>query len=236
MTHQDQHDQGQHEQAIEDVLHALQTTEPPQGYEARIHNALLQAQQASMRSTTFNVRHPERSAAKSKNLLASLLPTMSWAAACASLLVIGIAVHSYVHHDASGKNSAIAMKEITSPAGRQQHSKLMLVLEADTATTKPRTRHILREQQLKADTQPRRIEVELQIHENIPEPPLPLTEQERLVLRMARTNTAQQLAEYTPDARARQLREDAQAYKDYFAEKPLDGQPIYHQQISGGNQ
>ncbi|MEK6398328.1 MAG: hypothetical protein V4734_09600, partial [Terriglobus sp.] len=105
MTHQDQHDVAQHDQAIEDVLHALHNPAPPQGYEARIHNALLQASaesrsnvsrihRASLATARLINRHPERSAAKSKDLLVSLLPWMSWATACAALLIAGIAVRT----------------------------------------------------------------------------------------------------------------------------------------------
>jgi hypothetical protein len=78
-------------------------------------------------------------------------------------------------------------------------------------------------------------------HEYIPEPPLPLTEQERLVIRMMHHDNSPQLAEYTPDARARHLHEDAEEYRKYFAAQPLDGQPlyvqpIYHQKIFGDSQ
>jgi len=119
-------------------------------------------------------------------------------------------------------------------------------LKADASPTKVPTKHILREQPSQAEPAGvRRIEVALETHDYIPPPPLPITEEERLVIRMARSNDAQQLAEYTPDARARRLHEDAQEYREHFAAKPLEGQPIYvqpmyHQQIpqqnSGGTQ
>lgn len=245
MTHQDQHDVDQHDQAIKEVLHALRTTEPPQGYETRIHNALLQAQQEpqrtflqhrhSQRAFSLQNRHPERSAAKPKDLLASLLPWMSWATACAVLLIAGVAVRTHLHHEEPHTTPSIA--HTTAPAPTQ----VIVATKAPTVTVKPPSRRNMTTQQQAEPTRPRRIEVALQTHEYIPEPPMPLTEQERLVIRMMRRNTAQQLADYTPDARARQLHEDAQAYNDYFAKKPLEGQPlyvqpIYHQQISGGTE
>jgi hypothetical protein len=238
MMYQDQHDVAQHDQAIEDVLHALQTTEPPQGYEARIHNALLQANQQPKHvrfNASFQNRHPERSEAKPKDLLASLLPRMSWATACAVLLIAGIAVRTHLHHEEPRTTPSIA--HTTAPVPTQ----VIVATKAPTVTVKPPSRRNTTTQQQAEPTQPRRVEVTLQTHEYIPEPPMPLTEQERLVIRMMRRNTAQQLAEYTPDARARQLHEDAKAYNDYFAEKPLEGQPlyvqpIYHQQISGGTE
>lgn len=234
MTHQDQHDVDPHDQAIEDVLHALRTTNPPQGYESRIHNALLQAQH---RNAAREDRHPQRDAAKPKDLLASLLPWMSWATACAAVLILGIAVRSRLHlHPATTQQSNTQRMTRSNELSTQQApvSTTETTLRVPTKRT-PQPRF---ERANLHDETPRtqRIEVALQTHEYIPEPPLPLTQQERLVLRMARRNDAQQLAEYTPDARARHLHEDAQAYNDYFAAKPLDGQPIYHQKISGETQ
>jgi hypothetical protein len=223
----------QHEQAIEDVLHALRNPEPPQGYETRIHNALLQASQTSHR-TIFSApatnRHPEQSAAKPKDLLSSLLPQMSWATACAAIFIAGLLVHSYSHHEKPHNTPAIAHENTASA------QPIIIATKTSAPTIKQPNKHTTPTRIHTTDTQPSRVEVAVQTHEYIPEPPLPLTEQERLVLRMMRRNTAQQLADYTPDARTRHLHEDAQAYNDYFADKPLDGQPIYHQQLSGGTQ
>ncbi|WP_047490266.1 hypothetical protein [Terriglobus sp. TAA 43] len=219
MTHQNQHDP-----AIEDVLHALRTTEPSQGYEARIYNALASAQS-------------ERSVAKGP--LASLLPRLSWAAACAVVVVLGIAVRSHLQSTSMQQSSPrnIAQSNELSPQPDAVTTAMTPVTAPKKQPLPPRTKNA---QNLEEIAQPRRIEVAIQTHEYIPEPPLPLTRQERLVIRMMRHNTAQQLSEYTPDARARQLHDDAQAYHDYFAATSLDGQPIYvqsmeHPQISGAN-
>ncbi|HEY9136634.1 MAG TPA: hypothetical protein VIM67_00060 [Terriglobus sp.] len=225
MMHEDQHDQ-----AIEDVLHALRTTEPSQGYEVRIHNALLQASQASHRrhfDATATNRNAAQSKAKSKGLLTSLLPRISWAVACAVLLILGIVARTHRHHEAI---RTTAHANIPSP------QPVIVAKSATPPSTKHQAKHATMPYEQREESQPSRVEVAIQTHEYIPEPPLPLTEQERLVLRMMRRNTAQQLAEYTPDAHARRLHEDAQAYNDYFAKKPLDGQPIYHQKIFGGAQ
>lgn len=232
MMHEDQHDQ-----AIEDVLHALRITEPPQGYEARIHNALLQAQQESHR-VHFNALTSYESG---RNLakLGSLLPYMSWATACVVVLALGIAARSHLQSASTPKSSSLAapQRNVISTVP----DTAPIAMTAVTAPTKqaatPRSKSV---QTREEGTQPQRIEVAIETHEYIPEPPMPLTQQERLVIRMMRHNTAQQLSEYTPDARARQLHEDAQAYHDYFAATFLDGQPIYvqpieHPQISGAN-
>lgn len=219
MMHEDQQDQ-----AIEDVLHALRTTEPSQGYEARIHNALTSPQS-------------ERSVAK--GLLVSVLPRLSWAAACAVVLALGIAVRSHLQSTSMQQSSPRKMDQPTvlSPQPDAVTMAMTPVLAPTKQALSPRPKNAQNREEI---TQPRRIEVAIQTHEYIPEPPLPPTQQERLVIRMMRHNTAQQLSEYTPDARARQLHEDAQAYHDYFAAAPLDGQPIYvqpieHPQISGAN-
>lgn len=236
MTHLDQHDQ-----TIEDVLHALRTTEPPQGYEARIHNALLQAQQ-ELHRIHFNAltsRQSGRSQARAKDLFGFLLPYMSWAAACAVVLAFSIAVRSHLQSTSTQQSSTrkVAQRNIESTLS----DAVPTVPTSASAPMKhartPRSKDIQNREEIE---QPQRIEVAIQTHEYIPEPPMPLTQQERLVIRMTRHNTAQQLSEYTPDARARQLHEDAQAYHDYFAAKSLDGQPIYvqpmeHPQISGAN-
>lgn len=232
--HEDQHDQ-----AIEDVLHALRTTEPPQGYETRIHNALLQAAAEPQRSflqnrqpqSTFFLtnRHPERSAAKSKDLLASLLPRTSWATACAALLILGFVVRTHLHREAMRTTPGIVHTNTPQP-------QPIIAAKASTPPIQHQMKHATPPHEQRTEPQPQRVEVTLQTHEYIPEPPMPLTEQERLVIRMMRRNTAQQLADYTPDARARQLHEDAQAYNEYFAKTPLDGQPIYHQKIFGGTE
>lgn len=234
MMYEDQHDQ-----VIEDVLHALRTTEPPQGYEARIHNALLEAAVETQRSITFNSRHPERNVAKSKSLLASLLPYMSWAVACVVVLALGIAARSHLQSTSTQQSST---REVS------QRNVILTVPDAPLtpmtpvpALTKQAPLPVSRSTQNHEEiAQSQRIEVAIETHEYIPEPPMPLTSQERLVIRMMRHNTTQQLSEYTPDARARQLHEDAQAYHDYFAATSLDGQPIYvqpieHPQISGAN-
>lgn len=218
------------DESIDTVLNALGSSDPPQGYEARIHNALLQAQQKPHRSFPQS-RHPERSAAKPKDLLASLLPSMSWAAACAALLILGIGVRSYMHRDIPSNTPTLAHTSKASP-----QPSVAVANRTDTPAIEVQPSRATSTQKGNASIQSARIEVALQTHEYIPEPQMPLTAEERLVIRMMRRNTAQQLAEYTPDARARSLHEDAQAYNEYFAEKPLDGQPIYHQQISGGTQ
>ncbi|SDF67661.1 hypothetical protein [Terriglobus roseus] len=219
MTHQDQHDR-----AIEDVLHALRTTESPQGYEARIYNVLTSPQS-------------ERSVAKS--LLVSLLPRLSWAAACVVVLTIGIAVRSHLQSTSMQQSGPrkIAQSNELSPQPDTVTMAMTPMPSPMKQALPPRPKNAQNREEI---LQPQRVEVAIQTHEYIPEPPLPLTQQERLVIRMMRHNTAQQLSEYTPDARARQLHEDAQAYHDYFAATSLDGQPIYvqpmeHPQISGAN-
>jgi len=219
MMHEDQHDQ-----AIEDVLNALRTTEPSQGYEARMYNALTNPQS-------------ERSVAK--GLLTSLLPRLSWAAACAVVLALGVAVRSHLQSTSMQQSGP---RKIAQPTVLSTQTDAVTIamtpLPAPTKQARPpRSKNVQNREEM---AQPQRLEAAIQTHEYIPEPPLPLTQQERLVIRMMRHNSAQQLSEYTPDARARQLHEDAQAYHDYFAATSLDGQPIYvqpmeHPQISGAN-
>lgn len=236
MMYEDQHDQ-----AIEDVLHALRTTEPPQGYEARIHNALLQAQQEShhVHFNTLTSHTSHRNAAKAKELLAYLLPYMSWATACAVALIVGTAVRSHLQSTSTQQNSSVQVTQ-RNGISTLPHAVPKAKTEVAAPTKHAPSPHAKKAQNSEESTPPQRIEVAIQTHEYIPEPSLPLTNQERLVIRMMRHNTAQQLSEYTPDARARQLHEDAQAYHDYFAPTSLDGQPIYvqpieHPQISGAN-
>lgn len=219
MTHEDQHDQ-----AIENVLHAFRTTEPPQGYESRIQNAL---------------RNSEPKQNVTKGVLPSVLPRWSWAAAFAVVLALGIAVHSHLQPTSIQQSGPrkMAQPNVLTP----QRDAVTMAMTPPPARTKQASSQLSKQVQTHEEsTLPRRIEVSIETHEYIPEPPMPLTQQERLVIRMMRQNTAQQLSEYTPDARARQLHEDARAYHDYFAATPLDGQPIYvqpieHPQISGAN-
>ena len=157
----------------------------------------------------------------------------------AVVLALGIAVRSHLQSTSMQQSGPrkIAQSNELSP----QPDAVTMAMTPVPAPTKqarpPRSKNVQNREEM---AQPQRLEVAIQTHEYIPEPPLPLTQQERLVIRMMRHNTAQQLSEYTPDARARQLHEDAQAYHDYFAATSLDGQPIYvqpmeHPQISGAN-
>lgn len=214
------------DESIDIVLNALRASDPPQGYEVRIQEALRTASQQSHSGFMLNRRHPERSVAKPKDLLSSLMPQLWWTAACAAVLLVGLAVRSYTHSKTPHTTPAIAHANtpLTQPA-------VIVATKTYTPAIRQHPIHAAPIQKRDENLQLQRIEVMLQSHEYIPEPPMPLTQQERLVIRMMRRNTAQQLAEYTPDARARQLHEDAQAYHDYFAATPLDGQPIYVQPI-----
>jgi hypothetical protein len=232
------------DESIEVVLNALRTSDPPQGYEGRIQQALLQAQQ-EQHHAFFNSslvdRHPERSAAKPKDLLFFLFTKMRGApvlaATCAAIAIVAISmrVPRSIHPAQAPGTRTIAHEEALSlqPLSTVHASKTS---ESHSArhTSKPA-------EQSSVPSQPAHEETAVLTHEYIPEPPLPLTEQERLVIRMMHRDNSPQLAEYTPDARAQQLHEDAEEYRKYFASQPLDGQPlyvqpIYHQKISGGSQ
>jgi len=56
-----------------------------------------------------------------------------------------------------------------------------------------------------------------------PAPPMPLTEQERLLLRIARSGTHQELATLSPEMRARLDADDAAAFRNFF--EPARRQP-----------
>ena len=155
------------------------------------------------------------------------------------VLALGIAVRSHLQSTSTRQSSTrkVSQRNVISRVPDASPAPMTPVPALKKQALLPVSKSTQNREEV---AQPQRIEVAIQTHEYIPEPPMPLTQQERLVIRMMRRNTAQQLAEYTPDARARQLHEDAQAYHDYFAATSLDGQPIYvqsieHPQISGAN-
>ncbi len=72
---------------------------------------------------------------------------------------------------------------------------------------------------------------------SIPEPPMPLTEQERLLLNLRHRDDPMQLAQLTATAREARYRHEEEQVREFFAPPPpLIGQPYYDQTSPGGTE
>lgn len=196
--------------AIDTVMTALRAAEPSAGFEARLHQAL---QQGVVRRHTRRVRFA---------LTASVALLL-----CAIAIGFGLHTHPADHAVAVQRPRPMPAPRLVT-AGTQ--------VSEVRAQRSPGRVHAAKIVRLTALSDPDADGT--MAHVNMPPPPLPLTQEERLVIRMMRHNDLPQLAVLSADARARSLHEDAEAYRAFFAPRPpLEGQPIYHQHIiSGGSQ
>ncbi len=198
------------EQSIETVRNALRTAEPSQGFDARVCDALLRA-----------ANKPQRS-----------MGWLPFAVVTAVVLLIGVSAGVVlVHHPVAAiSTTALVTQQPKTKADVREVASVSTGVAQRTAHQPARCKRVVALPHAE-------VESAVLTHESIPEPPLPLTHQERFLLQIVRHDKSPQLAEYTPDARLRRLHRDAEAYDAFFAPpRPLEGQPLYIQHISGGTQ
>lgn len=193
---------------LETVLNALGSTEPAPGFHQRLQHAVHHAS-------------PERTLRWRPMHVASFSAALLL---CASL---GICIR-WPHSSSTPFNAPRQVLPVAATAQIVAGTPLRIRRSVGSVAA--------HEPALTAASQSGSVE-EPRPHENIPSPPLPLTAEERLVLRLMRNDQSNHLAQYTADARERRLQEDDQVYRSFFAPPPsLDGQPYYDQHIPGGSE
>jgi hypothetical protein len=175
---------------IERLLAGLRDAEPPGGMGGRILEALDGREAREVAASVSLWRRPLR-------------PAIAMLSACTVILVVAIAVHQNGHTPAN-----------------PSHSTRANVRQASRAEVSPQ----------KTPTVPRRLASRVSVRHphgvpaaeeteaaSFPAPPLPLTEQERLLLRLAHRGDANNMAVLNPDVRAAETAKATEQFQHFFA-------------------
>jgi hypothetical protein len=176
---------------IERLLAGLRDAEPPGGMERRILDAL----------DGMGAREPAASASLWRR---PLRPAIAMLLVCSVILTVGIAVHQHRH--APGDLRSRLTRADVRPAARPE----VAVQKAPTVPRRTASRIPVKhphDAPAVAETQAA----------SFPAPPLPLTEQERLLLRLAHRRDADNMAILNPDVRAAQTAKATEQFQQFFA-------------------
>jgi hypothetical protein len=195
---------------IETVLAALRHAEPAPGMEQRITAALLrQAQQDATKPSRWTwLRVPQL-------------------AGVAAVLVAGLLLTTRFHHPHRGQASGFALpSDQARPVGADEAAQASLVQPAAAAKTPAHAPAVEGSKQLALlhNVQTRDVSrptEQAQTEQGFPAPPLPLTEQERLLIRLVHRDDPVQLAQLTPAAREADLQRDREQVREFFKPAPM---------------
>lgn len=181
---------------IDRVLHALREARPPAGMERRILNIL----EAESDRRTLPTR-------------TRLHAAWATAAACCATLTIAaiIATFTMRHHDAPTAS--------TTPTTTAQPRAVQSPIAATPTTFSKPTHHALAPAH---PSQPHRVETnnpEEDAQISHPAPPIPLTDQERILLRYARRGRTEDLAQISTERKAAKEEQEAAEFQAFF--KPI---------------
>jgi len=174
---------------IERLLAGLRDAEPPAGIERRILEALdgMEAREAVASASLWHL--PFR-------------PAIAMLLVCTVILMAGIAVHQHRHAPANLSHSTRAdLRQSTRPE--------VVVQKAPTVPRRTTSRTPVkhpRDAPAAGETQTA----------SFPAPPLPLTEQERLLLRLAHRGDADNMAILNPDTRSAQTAKATEQFQQFF--------------------
>jgi len=179
------------EETIERLLAGLRDAEPPAGIERRILEALdgVDARESSA-SASFWGR--------------PLRPAISLLLACTVMLMVAITFHQHRHASGDVRNRS---------AGADVPRATRPEVIAQKAPTVPR-RLVSRVSARPPHDRPAVGETQTA---SFPAPPLPLTEQERLLLRLAHRGDADNFALLNPDVQAAQIAKATEQFQHFFA-------------------
>jgi hypothetical protein len=176
------------DETIERLLAGLRDAEPPAGIERRILEAL-----GGMDA---------REASSSASLWSRpLRPAIALLLACAVMLMVAITFQQH-RRDVWNRSASATVPQATRPeVVAQKAPAVPRRLVSRVSARRPHDRPALRETQTAS----------------FPAPPLPLTEQERLLLRIAHRGDAENMALLIPDVQAAQIAEAAEQFQHFFA-------------------
>lgn len=201
---------------VEAVLAALAAAEPRTGMEQRISAALHQAQAGASTSAGMSWdgwRFVLRGAGP---------PALALMLAIAAILTGHFAMHGREAHQAKAvrqsETEALDSSATTHAAPVPLSRARRISAASPVAVRNPRAIAALRQREAAGTT----------TEENIPEPPEPLTAQERLLVQLVHRNSPVQLSSLTPAAREAELQKNKEDVSLFFARPyPLEqeGQP-----------
>jgi hypothetical protein len=172
---------------IERLLAGLRDAKPPGGMERRILEALEGREAREVAGSSSLWRRPLR-------------PAFATLWACAVILTAAVIVHQRRHAPADLNRSTIA--DVRPATG--------LKLVTQKAPTGPRRTRVLARH-------PHDVPAVAETRESsFPAPPLPLTEQEKLLLRLAHRGDAENMAILNPDVRAAQTAKATEQFQQFF--------------------
>lgn len=186
---------------IDRVLDALRDAAAPAGMESRILNTL----EAEARRPALSVR-PRRKV------------WMTTAACCAAALVVTALIGAFTLR----RHSAPAVSTVRIPSAQPSNPSRSTV-ETVPEMTEPAPTPRPRSAAVQRSAQPRRIEV-AQSEETLvshPAPPIPLTEQERILLRYARRGNTGDLAQISNENKSAREDQEKQEFQAFFEPPPI---------------
>jgi hypothetical protein len=186
-------------QAVERLMAGLRDAEPSPGMESRILKAL-EAHEAQA-STPF--RHPLLKLPLMRSAFAAPL----LCAAALATLIVAIQANQPSHRAADASNGATQAqtKSATLPETIAMKAPIELRRAVRVSARHPRQRDV-------PETKTT----------SYPAPPLPLTEQEKLLLRVAHRNDADNKAFLNPDLQATQSAKATEQFRQFFGMNPKE--------------
>ena len=183
---------------IDRVLDALRNAAPPAGMEGRILNTL----EIEARKPTVSVRSSRK-------------VWMTTAACCCAALVVVVLVGAF----SMQRHRASVVSTLPIPPALPSHPSVANVPKMVEAAPPPRPHPVT----VQRSAQPRRIEVTHSEDALIshPAPPIPLTEQERILLHYARNGNTGDLAQISNDRKAAKEDQDKQEFQAFFEPPPI---------------
>lgn len=206
---------------IDGILHALRTAESSPEMQQRVAAALRRADIESSQNPAF--RLPEWCAALLK-------PGVAAAGLCAVLVATVAVFHAYSRGlqvkdvaTVTPVQRAARSPGLQPPSGAPHHDASVSRTTRDGAISRGKESRVPRGLPLLRETA-----LQQPAATNIPEPPEPLTHQERLLVQLVRRNTPVELASMTHAAREAELQKEKDEVSLFFTppqQPSLEGQP-----------
>jgi hypothetical protein len=203
------------DERIEQVLTALRDAEPPTGMEERLQAGLRAADEATEPRTWMWLRRPAFTAG---------------ALAMAAIAILVGARSRQLHQ--AGHPQRTTAASLTPPQRGLRDLAVPEPPDSPLQESLPAPRKRLVKASPAVATELRQVrQVEA---ENIPAPPMPLTQQEILLVRLAHRNNAVQLGTLVADARELSFQHEKEQVREFF-KPPLPAEDQPEANIPGGN-
>ena len=202
------------EERIDTVLAALRDVKAAPGIEQRIHTALLRAADAPapVKLRWASLRTPQLAGAT--------------AAVAGAALLLSLYAHRRLPGKPAHRQNAFASS--ASPEQISNGAPNALAAQLSPVITHTTFKAIGLAAPKRRQTNPTVVPIaasgeseQAATEQGFPAPPLPLTEQERLLVRLVHRDDPVQLAQLTPAARERELQRDREQVREFFKAPPM---------------